>query len=728
MNFKFYYSLLTKLHSFAISLIQHLYFVNFKNNNGKLVNSLRNPMLVLSKKTQIFVNMISSWKLAVGLFSAAIISPISVFSKTTPTKETNMNSNTPSVQYYIQIPQRFNHYAEITAVFPTVKGKELEVYMPIWTPGSYLVREFSKNVESATAQFFDKNNNYISDATINKSSKNTWKIAAHSNATVVAIKYRVYCFELSVRTSYIDADQALLNMASVLVTAKGFEQINGQLHVNIPKEWKSIAMTLEQIQRNSQELNTAFLKSPLAIASTKKISNNANELADQNTPNNASYSFPDFDELVDAPLQLGNFPILTFDVRGVPHNVVMVGFNNANAEKLTADMAKICETMTQIVDVHPCKQYTFFVQNVDNGGGGLEHKNSSVLMMSRLAYTDPGKYKGFLGLVAHEYFHLWNVKRIRPRELGPFNYNQENYTTLLWVSEGITSYYDEIAMMRAGFMTREDFLGSMAAYINGHENKPGARVGSVSEMSYDAWIKEYRPNENSKNSTYSYYSKGVVIGALLDAWICAKTNGTKSLDDVMKYLWLNFATNTSKNPKGEGFTEADFKKAIEVVSGSSCEPLFHNLIHGFSDIQSDLQQSIGLLDIDVLKKSIEKKTFGLSCDLVGGKTIIKAVTRNSAGEMLGLQPNDELIAIESLRIENNIDELYSKLGSPKTVTLTVSRYGMMNQFIGDFTPSNEVQYQFMVKYPSSKNVQSENFWLNKGGIQHWLRLSSVNNK
>ena len=705
-----------------------MFFVKNTKDIGKLVHSLHNTMLLLRKKTQIFANMISSWKLAVGLISAAIISPISVLAKTAPNKETNMNSTAQSIQYYIQIPQRFNHYAEISAVFPASKGKELEVYMPVWTPGSYLVREFSKNVESATAQFFDKNDNYISDATINKSSKNTWKIAAHSSAAVVVVKYRVYCFELSVRTSYIDADQALLNMASVLVTAKGLEQNSGQLHVNIPKEWKSIAMPLEQIQRNSVELNSAFLKSPLAIASTLQINNNAKESAEQNTPNNASFSFPDFDELVDAPLQLGNFPILTFTVRGIPHNVVMVGFNNANAEKLTTDMAKICETMTQIVDVHPCKQYTFFVQNVDNGGGGLEHKNSSVLMMNRLAYTDPGKYKGFLGLVAHEYFHLWNVKRIRPRELGPFNYNQENYTTLLWVSEGITSYYDEIAMMRAGFMSREDFLGSMAAYVNGHENRPGARVGSVIEMSFDAWIKEYRPNENSRNSTYSYYSKGVVIGALLDAWICAKTNGTKSLDDVMKYLWVNYATNTTKNPKGEGFTEADFKKALETISGTSCEPLFHNLIHGYADIQSDLQQSIGLLDIDVTKKSSEKKTFGLSCDLVGGKTIIKAVARNSAGETLGLQPNDELIAIENLRIENNIDDLYSKLGSPKTITLTVSRYGIMNQFIGNFISTNEVQYQFVVKYPSGKNAQSENFWLNKGGIQHWLRLSTVNNK
>ncbi|MFM1793549.1 MAG: hypothetical protein RLZZ252_1903 [Bacteroidota bacterium] len=625
------------------------------------------------------------------------------------------------IHYTVSIPDPNNHYAEITLEITNPKAGSLEFYMPVWTPGSYLVREFSKNVESFYYSVSDGNVDKSALIAANQSgtnltrpvkqSKNTWVISIPKNTKKVTVGYRVYCFELSVRTSYIESQQALLNMASVLMTAKGYENLPGTELVSFPNTWQNYACTLDEVPNGGIGVPQ--------LGPSRSI----------------KFNYPNFDELVDAPLQLGNFEMLKFEVRGIPHYIAMVGLNNANAQKLTADMALICETMTQIVDEHPCKKYIFFVHNVDNGGGGLEHKNSSVLMMQRLGYTDPGRYKGFLGLVAHEYFHLWNVKRIRPRELGPFNYNQENYTTLLWVAEGITSYYDEIALMRAGFSMPNEFLGSMAAYINSHENRPGSKVGSVSEMSFDAWIKEYRPNENSKNSTYSYYSKGVVIGALLDAWICVKTEGKKSLDDVMKYLWKNFALNTTKNPNGEGFTEQDFKKAIETITGGSCEPFFSKLVHGYDDLQPEIDQSLGTngLKLEVIKTTMSRDVTGVSTELNAGKTVVKTVTRGSFAEHIGIQPNDEILAINGFRVENNVDELMNKTYSfvpdnttkeikGQTIYVIIARAGIISELSGPFSPINEIQYKIKLPLQATASKESETqFWNSKGAIQYFLR-------
>lgn len=602
------------------------------------------------------------------------------------------------------------------------KPGNLEFYMPVWTPGSYLVREFAKNVEGVYGFIADGKTDKeavltsqqtgINPKSVVKQNKNTWSISVPKNTKKIIFGYRVYCFELSVRTSYIESQQALLNMASVLMTAKGYESFSGTHSVVFPTTWQNFACTLEELP--------------------------AGGVPETGNTRTVKFAYPNYDELVDAPLQLGNFEMLKFDVRGIPHYVAMVGIHNANEKKLTADMALVCETMTQIVDEHPCKKYIFFVHNVDNGGGGLEHKNSSVLMMQRLGYNDAGRYKGFLGLVAHEYFHLWNVKRIRPKELGPFNYNQENYTTLLWVAEGITSYYDEIALMRAGFSQKNEFLGSMSAYINSHENRPGAYVGSVSEMSFDAWIKEYRPNENSRNSTYSYYSKGVVIGALLDAWICAKTNGSKSLDDAMKYLWKNFAQNTSKNPNGEGFTEQDFKRAIETVVGGSCEPFYSKLIYGYTDLQSEIDQSLGKdgLKLEIKKSNVVKSSAGASTELSSGKTVVKSVTRGSFAETIGIQPNDEILAINGFRAENNIDDLINKTFSlvsdenlqnveGSRIRVLISRAGIVTELSGAFLPLNEVEYKIKLPLRATASKESETeFWNEKGAIQHFLRLKN----
>jgi predicted metalloprotease with PDZ domain len=628
----------------------------------------------------------------------------------------------PRVHYTIAITDPKSHYADVTLRLEELTPGAVDVYMPVWTPGSYLVREFAKNVESVGAiglnadeskmVFAEKPANFGTAIAHTKLDKNTWRLTIPKNVAAVEFRYKVYCFELSVRTSFIDEDQALLNMASVLMTVKGSEHLGGDLAIDHPVRWFNYATALD----DDGESNHYVLDYPAGewLRETKETIRKA-------------FTYPNFDDLVDAPVQLGNFDHFTFDVNGVPHEVAMAGRNNADLEKLRDDMQLMCRTMAKVVNDHPCKRYTFIVQNVENGGGGLEHKNSTVLMMSRWAYTDAARYKGFLGLVAHEYFHLWNVKRIRPAELGPFNYRQENYTDLLWLAEGITSYYDEIALMRAGIVTRKEFLGTMAGYVNAHENRMGARVATISEMSHDAWIKEYRPNENSKNSTYSYYSKGVVVGFLFDAWIAASTNGSKHLDDVMQYLWRTHYKNKALGEEGAGITEKDFLNAVKTVILSGPETGVATKM-SFDQFAKQLLHSTDIPDYSALLKAAgidtkitesQSKKFGLTCELSNGRTIVKGIHAHptAAGFQLGVNVNDELIAINGVRIENNIDDLILKLGEPKELTLVVNRTGLLREFKGNFTTYPETKYEFLL--PAT--AKGDDFWEGAGSIQTLLK-------
>ncbi|NBV36290.1 MAG: M61 family peptidase [Bacteroidetes bacterium] len=632
-------------------------------------------------------------------------------------------SNTaPKVHYNIKISDPKSHYAEVTMRIEELTAGNIDVYMPVWTPGSYLVREFAKNVESVQTRGFtlDESKMVFAEEPVNfglpiaqtKLDKNTWRLTIPKNIAAVEFRYKVYCFELSVRTSFIDEDQALLNMASVLMTVKGSEHLGGDLDIDYPLRWFNYATALEI---NKEEV--------MAVSEPTEA-----ELKSALTRIN--FTYPNFDDLVDAPVQLGNFPRLKFEINGVPHEVAMVGRNNADLEKLSNDMQLMCRTMAKVVNDHPCKRYTFIVQNVENGGGGLEHKNSTVLMMNRWAYTDAARYKGFLGLVAHEYFHLWNVKRIRPAELGPFNYRQENYTDLLWLAEGITSYYDEIALMRAGIATQKEFLGTMAGYINAHENRMGARVATISEMSHDAWIKEYRPNENSKNSTYSYYSKGVIVGFLFDAWIAASTNGSKHLDDVMQYLWRTHYKNKALGEEGAGITEKDFLNAVKtvIISGKGNPDAVMGSGFTFDQFAKQLLHSTEIPDYSALMKAVSidtkitqsnTKKFGLTCELSAGKTIVKGIHAHpmATGFQLGVNVNDELIAINGVRIENNIDDLFLKLGEPQELTLLVNRAGLLRECKGNSSAYPEIKYEFQLPV----NAKNDGYWDTMGAIQTLLK-------
>lgn len=588
----------------------------------------------------------------------------------------SLTSSAQGLNYYISFPNPNNHLAKVKIDYVSESKSKLHFKLPVWTPGSYLVREFSRNIEQVTVSINGK------VEIPQKLDKNTWEISAKKGDRI-QLSYFVYCFELSVRTSFIDIDHALLNGASVFMYLEGKEHLSGQIHLEMPKQWKA----------SQSSLNAG------------------------NTENSFSYS--NYDELVDSPIILGNFEEFSFDVLGIPHIVSMIGLHNANLEVLKKDMQNMCLTMSRIVDEHPCKKYHFIVENVESGGGGLEHKNGSTLMMSRFAYNNSTSYQSFLGLVAHEYFHLWNVKRIRPVALGPFKYDTENYTKSLWIAEGITSYYDELALLRSGLINQQQYLNNLSSTINNQENRFGNKIATLHEMSFDAWIKEYRPNENSKNNSYSYYSKGAIIGALLDMSIQKATNGKRGLDDVMKKLYHDFYKNIKKGPDGIGYTESEFRSICNEVAGVDLSADFNKWLESTeSPDYSSIFNAIGI-DTKVIQKS--KGSWGLNTDLQNGRTIVKYVRNEGTGINLGINVNDEIISLNGVRVNNDLEAVWQKLNTPKEIELIINRNGLIKILKGTYLEFSE--FEISLKIP--KNSENPEFWKQNGALQHWLRQDKL---
>ena len=441
------------------------------------------------------------------------------------------------------MPRPHTHLLEVdVAIKRTASGPQEErLVMPVWTPGSYMVREFARHVQDFAAT--DAADQSLKWEKINK---NTWRIVTNG-AREWHARYSVYANELSVRTSELNSSHAFWNNANILMYLEGFLKSPSTVRVVAPDVWK-VATGLPAV------------------------------LGQKNT-----FRAENFDVLYDSPFEVSNFKTLIFNVKGVAHRIVIDGEGNYDPERMRRDVQKIVETQVELMGGEiPYRDYTFILHLRADAGGGLEHLNSTALGYPRFGFriergdratsaapnttdTSQRDYRGFLSLVSHEFFHLWNVKRIRPDALGPFDYTQENYTKNLWVAEGITDYYADLVLRRAGLISESEFLGATARSIQSLQNTPGRLEQSVEESSFDSWIKYYRQDENSVNSQISYYDKGAILGLLLDLEIRKRSNGAKSLDDVMRYLYAEFFK------KDRNYAPLDFQKACELMAGSSLE-------------------------------------------------------------------------------------------------------------------------------------------------------------
>jgi predicted metalloprotease with PDZ domain len=527
------------------------------------------------------------------------------------------------VNYAVSFKEPQAHYADVEMDLSGVSKEYIDVKMPVWAPGSYLIREFSKNVEGFTAAAAGK------QLRAEKIAKNTWRIYTGKSKSV-QVKYSVYAFEVSVRTAFIDATHAFLSPTAIFM---------------YPDKQLALESTVKVIP----------------FAGWSKVSTGLPAVAGEQF----TYKAKNYDILFDSPIEVGNQEVFDFMAAGVKHEVAMYGGGNYNTERLKVDMAKIVEQATAIYGENPNKNYTFIVHNFARGGGGLEHLNSTVLGASRDGYSTERGYNGFLNLVAHEYHHLWNVKRLRPVALGPFDYENENYTTDLWIAEGFTAYYENKFMLRAGFITPEEFVGTLTAAVAAVVNTPGAKVQSASEASFDAWIKYYRPNENSNNTTVSYYSKGEIVGMLMDIEIANATKGTKSLDDVMNAMYLQCKT------KGRGYTDAEFKAMVEKISGMSFTNFWDKYVNGTFPIEYVKYLGYAGIKLEDLNAGKNIPYLGVAARKTEGHILISAVSRNSAAWTGGLNVGDEVLSVDGVAAEPVIEKTSSFLNKKVGDVITV---------------------------------------------------------
>lgn len=516
----------------------------------------------------------------------------------------------PSIHFEVSFSEPQAHYAEIKMEISDLRKDHIDVKMPVWTPGSYLVREYARHVESVEACDAD------GDAlAVEKMDKNTWRIQS-GKAEKVTFSYRIYGFEISVRTNFIDDSHAFLSPAATFMYVDGMIDHPAEVTVIPHANWSKVSTGLDAVDGKPY-----------------------------------TYRAANFDILFDSPIEVGNQDVFTFEAAGVHHEIAMVGGGNYDKERLKTDCTTIVEASTAIFGVNPNKRYVFIVHNYQSGGGGLEHLNSTVLGASRNGYQTERSYVGFLGLVAHEYFHLWHVKRLRPVALGPFDYDAENYTTALWIMEGFTAYYDNLLLRRCDFLNETGYLQALASDVSTVENRPGNNVQPVTLASFDAWIKYYRPDENSANTSVSYYNKGALLAMLLDVKILAATKGEKRLDDVLKAAYDKFYVRAQR-----GFEIPEFQALIEEIAGTSVADIF-DAAHAVGTL--DYNRYLNAVGYELVNYNEGKQLpdLGFSTTVEDGRITVSGVTRGTGAWNGGINVRDEILAINGERLDANGREL-----------------------------------------------------------------------
>lgn len=591
-------------------------------------------------------------------FYLAAILTITMF-----TKETQA-ANKLQINYTLSFPEAQAHYTDVEMNIAGITEPSIDLKMAVWTPGSYLVREFAKNIESVSAEVSGK------PTVINKLNKNTWHVDLHG-ANAVKVKYRVYCFEISVRTPFVDTRHGFIASSAIFMyPANGLDQ-PATINIKPYKGWTTVSTSLDMVGNDQFTVKS-----------------------------------PNYDILFDSPIEVGTQDVAHFDVDGVKYELAMCLGGNYDKARLVKDLTKMAQLEAAIYGENPSHRYVYIVHNYNKSGGGLEHLSSTVLGATRDGYTNEATYEGFLSLCAHEHFHLWNVKRLRPFVLGPFNYEQENYTTDLWIAEGFTNYYDNLIVHRMSLYSQENYLGQIGGDINNIENAPGNLIQPVAEGSFDAWIKYYRPNENSINATVSYYSKGSVAAMMLDLEIIKDSEGKHSLDDVMHYAYHEFYKKQQR-----GYTDAEFKQVLEKFAGKNLDDFYAKYIYGVAAI--DYAKYLGYAGFQLVDElaSTNNASLGITLAAVNFKPVIATVLRGSAGWIDGLNVNDELVAIDSEPFTDlNAITAYKKPG--QKVQVTVVRDGQQLTLPVTLKRDATKRYRIIsVEHPSAQQMAVRNVWL-----------------
>ena len=510
--------------------------------------------------------------------------------------------------------------------------------LPAWIPGSYMIREFARNIVRIRAERAG------AAVALTKLDKHTWRAAP--GADPLTLHYEVYAWDLSVRAAHLDQTHGFFNGTSVFLRVVGQEATAHQVDIQRPADAAARTWRVATAMKEAGAKRYGF----------------------------GTYGAANYDELIDHPVEMGNFELATFEAHGIPHDIVITGrVPNLDMARLQADLKAICETQIAFFEPltkrAPLERYVFMTMAVGDGYGGLEHRASTALICARadLPTTanqksgEPGEgYLQFLGLCSHEYFHTWNVKRIKPAVFAPYDLQVENYTPLLWLFEGFTSYYDDLMLVRAGIIGETTYFKLQAKTMCGVLRGSGRLKQSVAESSFDAWSKYYRQDENSPNAIISYYTKGSLIGLAFDLTIRARTDGAKSLDDVMLALWERFGRDFYSGA-GRGVTEAEVEAIFDEVAGTRLRTQFERWVRGTDDLPlAKLYAPFGVKLVDERKGGKPSLDAGIGRDPLGAK--LTQVHEGGAAHRAGLSAHDVIIAIDGLRASGNPPNVDTLLG------------------------------------------------------------------
>lgn len=556
----------------------------------------------------------------------------------------------PGVDYRIAVHSTHAHLFAVTLTLARPAARQ-RLSLPVWIPGSYLVREFAQHLQHLQATQGGE------PVPLRQLDKNSWQVEADSSQPL-QLRYEVYAFDASVRTAYLDSTRGFFNATGLCLRAIGQEDQPHGLTIaadGMPSGWQ-VATGLDAVDVDAAGLGR--------------------------------YRAADYDELADCPVELGTFWSGTFTARGVPHRFVVSGAGGwFDGERLLDHTRRICEA--QMAFWHPdsevpFKHYVFMLHASGEGYGGLEHRNSTALICQRtdlpsflpkdqkpVALKATDGYTTLLGLISHEYFHTWNVKRLRPAEFRRYDYDSENYTELLWFFEGFTSYYDDLLLRRAGLIDDATYLNLVAKTFNQVQQTPGQRVQSVAQASFDAWLKYYRVQENTPNATVSYYTKGALVALCLD--LTLRAEGRSTLDDVMRELWARSG--------GGPIRETDVARALKRLGGRPFDRELRDWVHGTSDLPV-----LALLEPQGAKVHQDKaplaQQLGLRVGESGGLTL-KTVLRGGAAEAAGMAAGDEWLGVEFAPAQTGapteswrvlkLDDVAQLRGQRQKLTAIVSR-------------------------------------------------------
>jgi predicted metalloprotease with PDZ domain len=583
--------------------------------------------------------------------------------KTIATKENQTEAGFPKIHYSVSMLQPETHLFEVTLQIVDYPLPIIDLKMPVWTPGSYLIREYARNLQDFAVVAKGEKLPW------KKLSKNHWQLEKGDAAEVI-VSYRVFANELSVRTNHLDASHGYFNGAALFLRVVSAEKLPIYVTIIPPHpEWQ-VTTALPVV---TQGVDTFFAA--------------------------------DFDTLVDSPFEIGSHQLYHFDTLGKSHELAIWGKGNFTPQQIILDCQKIIAIEAQMFDGLPYDRYVFILHLANQAYGGLEHKNSCSLIYHRFGFRDQDKYQRFTQLVAHEFFHLWNVKRIRPKALEVFDYDQESYTPSLWFCEGTTSYYDLLIPLRAGIYDAKSFLHHLGQEITRYQTTFGRKVQSLAESSFDTWIKLYRPDANSTNSQISYYIKGEMISLLLDLLIRLQHQHRRSLDDVMRQMWQQFGEAEI------GYTPEQLKAVIESIAQIDLSDFFRLYIYGLAELPLD--QYLEPFGLQLIAQIDEKPYLGIRTSAENGREMIKVVEAGSPAQTAGIDPGDELLAIDGLKV--GVNQLHERLKNYQvgdTIAVVVFHQDELRSYSVTLATAIPTVYHVRpIEQPSPS--QKENF-------DHWL--------